>query len=93
MTKFILSKKIDNEWYTYGTYTEKNIDTLCDAYSECKRVAEDVHVTVAEETPDLIHCEKCARKYFKDMDAYCPYRVGPVHVGGYCEKAVAEDEV
>lgn len=50
MTKFILSKKIDNEWYTYGTYTEKNIDTLCDAYSVCKRVAEDVHVTVTEDT-------------------------------------------
>ena len=93
MTKFILSKKIDNEWYTYGTYTEKNIDTLCDAYSVCKRVAEDVHVTVTDTEPDQIHCEKCARKYFKDMDAYCPHRVGPVHVGGYCEKGVLEDEV
>lgn len=43
---FVLRKMIDGEWYVQGRYTEHNIETLCRAYGEVSRYAEDVKVDV-----------------------------------------------
>lgn len=33
---------------------------------------------------DVVTCAECKRKYLKDMDMYCPYRMHPIRPGDSC---------
>lgn len=82
---FTLQKQVDGEWYTYGNYTVSNLETLCMAYGECARVADDVRI-VTKDASELVTCAECRHRYFKDFNAYCPNRVGALRSDGYCER-------
>lgn len=77
--EFKLMKQVDGDWYKYGTYTEKNITTLCQAYVTCAKSADDVKIEV-----DQLTCADCKYLEVKEMAGMCKYMVGIRNPNDYC---------
>lgn len=75
-----------------------SIQKIIDDYKKIKHIYNE-KVSLDEHAPALmklfadekiVYCGDCKKKYFKDMQAYCPERVHPLSVSGFCEKGRKE---
>lgn len=86
--KYELKKLIDGEWYKHGVY--KDINTLCRAYGEVSKYADDIKADPIEEQTDIRHCDKCDYLQVEGAYATCPYMVGIRKPEHYCYRANEE---
>lgn len=53
---------------------------------------DDIAAAPAADVVEVVRCKDCRNLYFKDMSAYCPYRVGACKPDSFCSYGKRRNE-